>query len=178
MDRLKRLWWQEPELKKRKLAVPRYLKDHDPLSTEVSLPTKKREAIGGFKPSRLWVRYNRLQSVDVGYLVPVYDLRQIGLRFGLSHNAMIYFRKHLLPEPFDVVRRRALHAHHWPRFTLMALDVVLTDLEQRGHNQFLKSYDDHVSLLHNGERYMADYYGDKALYDYADIGDEFGVSWF
>jgi hypothetical protein len=59
----------------------------------------------------------------------------------------------------------------------MALDVVLADLEKRGHYQFLKHYEEHIDLLHEGVNYMANYYGDKALYDYAKTGDKYGVSW-
>jgi hypothetical protein len=115
--------------------------------------------------------------MDVGYIVPVYDMRQIATRYGLSHNSQRYFRKHILPEPFDIVRRRSVHAYHWSRFTLMALDVVLKDLEKRGYWQFLKSFEDHVDLVHRGVEFMSAHYESKYEERPLSVGDKYGVIW-
>lgn len=176
-DPRKREWWEEPSLAKRKVSVPRHLKNHDPVNSDKELPNPRQSKIGAFLPSRRWVRYNRLQSMEIGYVVPVFDLRAIGMRYGLSQNAQRYFRKHILPEPFDIVRRRSVQAHHWSRFTLMGLDVVLRDLEDRGYRQFKKQFDEHVDLLHYGVEYMHGYYAEKAEIASYQTGDEFGVEW-
>lgn len=155
--------------------MPRGLLNLDP--TVNDLHGKPASRVGGFKHSRHWLRYNRLQSIDVGYLTPLYDLSAIGDRYGMSEAGKRYFRKHILPEPFDIVRRRSVQAHHWSRFTLMVLDVVLGDLETRGYLQFLKSFTDHVTLLHNGVQYLHDHYTDVAAHRAVDLADRHGVEW-
>lgn len=170
-------WWHEPDLKPRKVRVPSSLKDVDPLDPNYQLPQVYRGTVGAFKPSRKWVNYNRIGHMDVGYLVPVYDLRAIGKRYGLTHNAQTYFRKHILPEPFDIVRRRSVNAHHWSHYTLLALDVVLQDLEKRGYNQILKHYEDHVDLVHIGSEYLATYYAEKYEEMRTNKDSGFGVTW-
>jgi hypothetical protein len=100
----------------------------------------------------------------------------IAERYGLSQNAQTYFRKYILPAPFDIVRRRSVHAHHWSHFVLAAMDVVLKDLEDRGYQQFKKSFTDHIDLLYTGAEWMSEYYAEKwdeTLYR----GDDFGVTW-
>lgn len=177
-DRRKREWWEAPTLAKRKVSVPRHFRNHDPLTSNLELPKQSATRVGAFNPSRKWVPYRNLAAVEVGYLVPVYDLRQIALRFGLSHNGQRYFRKHILPEPFDIVRRRSVSAHHWSRFTLMALDIVLGDLEQRGYLQILSSFTEHVEMVQVGTQYMEDYYTEQAERKSTDPTDKFGVQWF
>lgn len=150
--------------------------DVDPVTSGEQLPKHKKGVVGSFAPSRSWAFYNRLNPIDVGYLVPVYSLADIAKRYGLTQNSTRYFRKHILPEPFDIVRRRSVNAHHWSRFVLMAMDVVLKDLEAKGYDQFLKRFDDHVDLIDRGAEWMADYYADRQD-DYAIQSDEFGVTW-
>lgn len=171
-------WWETPSLPPRKVKVPRRLRDVDPTKSDYELPELYRGTVGSFKPPQTWVYYNRLASMDVGFIVPVYDLKQIGRRYGLTHNGMIYFRKHILPEPFDIVRRRSVNAHHWSRFTLLALDVVLRDLHRLGYNQILKHFEDHVDMVHVGSEYLTKYYTDKNEEDVHNVGDKYGVSWF
>lgn len=169
-------WWFEPDLPKNKVRIPSRFKELDPVNSGEELPVKSTR-IGAFAPSRKWVRYNRLHPFNVGYIVPVYTLRDIGLRYGLSQNSQTYFRKHILPEPFDIVRRRSVHAHHWSRFVLASLDVVLEDLQARGYQQFLKRFTDHIELLHTGTQWMANYYADK-WDETLDRGDKYGVTWY
>ncbi len=59
----------------------------------------------------------------------------------------------------------------------MVLDLVLHDLELRGRLQFLKSFKDHITLVHDGVDFLEKHYAEK--YEYADphVGDEYGVSW-
>lgn len=168
-------WWSEPDLPKNKVRIPKRFKELDPVHSGEELPYKSTR-IGAFAPSRKWERYNRLQPFDVGYIVPVYTLRDIGLRYGLSQNAQIYFRKHILPEPFDIVRRRSVHAHHWSRFVLATMDVVLEDLQSRGYQQFLKRFHDHIELLHTGTEWLANHYAEK-WDETLERGDKYGVTW-
>lgn len=154
------------------------MRDVDPVNSGIELPEPPKGRTATFQPSRRWTYYNRLQGINVGYIVPVYSLREIGQRYGLSENTQKYFRNHILPEPFDIVRRRSVHAHHWSRFVLMVLDEVLKDLEARGYNQFLKSYEDHVDLVHTGIEYLQDHYERVADDEEVSRSDQFGVSWF
>jgi len=170
-------WWTEPDLPKNKVPVSRRLKAVDPLSPDAQLPKGLTGQVGGFASSKKWVRYNALNPVDAGYIVPLYTLNDIGKRFGLSQNGKTYYRKHILPEPFDIVRRRSVHAHHWSRFTLMILDVVLKDLEGRGYKQFLKRFTDHIQLLHDGVAYLEDHYTDRHNDLTYQPSDKFGVTW-
>lgn len=168
-------WWFEPKLRKPRVRIPKHLHTLDPATNDLAFAHTSR--IGGFMHSRHWLRYNRLQSIDVGYLTPLYDLNAIAGRYGLSDAGKRYFRKHILPEPYDIVRRRSVQAHHWSRFTLMVLDVVLGDLEGRGYLQFLKSFEDHVTLLHNGVNYLHDHYRQVAEHRKVDFSDRHGVQW-
>lgn len=170
-------WWFEPTIKKKRIRVPSMLMSVDPLSPYHRLNIRGPSKIGAFKHSRHWIRYNRLPSVDAGYITPLYDLRAIGMRYGLSENSMRYFRKHILPEPFDIVRRRAVQAHHWSRFTLMVLDVVLGDLQARGHLQFKSDFEDHIQLLHDGVAFLEDHYASVVQSKLVDPSDKFGVQW-
>jgi hypothetical protein len=137
----------------------------------------KHSRVAAFAPSRKWVGYNRLQQFDGGYIVPLYSLSAIQTRYGLSQNATRYFRTHILPEPFTIVRIKSMFANHWSRFVLMALDVVMQDLEARGVHQFLRKYEDHVNLVHVGAQYMHDYYTNKENDLFAQQFDKHGVQW-
>lgn len=170
-------WWFEPDLPRKRVTVPKHLRHLDPVKHADAFKVERKSRVGGFAPSRKWARYSTLQSIDVGYLVPVYDLAAIAKRYGLSEAGKRYYRKYILPEPFDIVRRRSVSAHHWSRFTLMAMDVVLKDLEKRGTLQFLKTYHDHIQLLHTGVEFMADYYASEADRDHVSMTDKFGVQW-
>ena len=170
-------WWFEPDLPVNKVKVPTRLKNIDPTDTNERLPTGLTGATGGFAPSRKWARYNTLNPVDAGYIVPLYSLKDISKRFGLSQNSTKHFRKHILPEPYDIVRRRSVHAHHWSRFTLMVLDVVLKDLEARGYQQFLKRFEDHKQLLEDGIDYLEAHYRDRHEDLQYQPSDKFGVTW-
>jgi hypothetical protein len=59
----------------------------------------------------------------------------------------------------------------------MVLDVVLGDLEARGHTQFLKTFEDHRRLVLDGVEYLESYYADKAEYEQLDMTDKHGVQW-
>lgn len=159
------------------VKVPKRLQNVDPLHSDEQIPERLTGKVGAFAPSHRWVPYNRLQGVDAGYITRLYSLKEIALRYGLSHNSRVYFRKHILPEPFDLVRRRNVSAHHWSRFTLMALDVVLKDLEHKGFQQFLSRFDEHIDNLHRGIEFMEEYYAKKVEEQVYQTGDEYGVSW-
>lgn len=180
IKRHKREWWFEPSLEPRTYVkhVPAKLRDKNPADYDLSVfndaPVSR---IGAFAPKKQWVYYNRLQPVDVGYIVPVYSLRCIATRYGLSQNSTRYFRKHILPEPYDIVRRRSVHAHHWSRFVLMVLDVVLEDLEHRGYLQFHKRFEDHLELLHSGVEFLEDHYAHKYDEQAHSQADKYGVTW-
>jgi hypothetical protein len=150
----------------------------DPAHPDAVLPTAKRIGTGAFQPKRKWVAYNRLHGVDAGYMVPLFTLSAIGLRYGLSQKTQRYFRTNILPEPYTIMRRRSVNAHHWSKFTLMVLDVVLHDLEKRGRLEFLYTYRDHVELLHIGIDYLQDYYDRVDRDEAVKTTDKFGVEWF
>ena len=133
--------------------------------------------IGAFGQSRKWLPYNQLQGIDAGYITRLYTLKEIAQRYHLSQNSATYFRKHILPEPFDLVRRRNVSAHHWSLFTLMVLDVVLRDLEHLGYRQFLSRFTQHIDNLHNGVAFLEDYYGHKVDDLIYRSGDKYGVFW-
>lgn len=177
LKRRKTEWWEEPTLAPRKVHVPRSLRNLDPVNSGAALPETRQSRIGAFAPTRQWVRYGDLSPLDAGYIVPLYDLRDIAKRYGLSQRVQRYFRKYILPEPYDIVRRRSVQAHHWSRFTLMALDVVLTDLEQRGWLQFKKQFTEHIDLLHTGTSYLTELYAEIAEEQIYETTDEFGVRW-
>jgi len=176
--RLKRLqseWWETPALAHNKVSIPASARNGD---ADSFTPVKRLSGkVGAFAPSNRWVYYNRLQRVDVGFVVPLYDLKAITKRFGLTQNSAIYFKRYILPEPFDIVRRRSVASHHWSHFTLSVLDIVLRDLERRGYQQFLKSFDEHIDNLHRGVSYLERYYGERHEELDLRLGDEFGVSW-
>ncbi len=175
--RLKSEWWFKPVLETDRIRIPEKLRKIDPVSNYDVHRFRGPSRVGAFKHSRLWVRYNRLQALNAGYVVPLYDLGSIGKRFGLSEAGQRYFRKYILPEPFDIVRRRSVQAHHWSRFTLMVLDVVLLDLQSRGINQFLNRFEDHIELVQRGVEYLQSHYENKAQSLVSDMSDKFGVQW-
>jgi hypothetical protein len=170
-------WWFEPTIQKKRIRIPKSFDRLDPCDPSHSLNLPPVSRIGAFKHSRHWVRYNRLQPIDSGYITPLYDLNCIAKRYGLSANGQRYFRKYILPEPFDIVRRRSVQAHHWSRFTLMVLDTVLLDLQKRGYTQFLKSFEDHIELVQVGVSFLEDYYAHKAEAIAVDSSDRHGVKW-
>lgn len=177
IQRHKSKWWFEPSIKKKRVRVPSKFAHLDPSDPSHSLNLPQPSRVGSFKHSRHWVRYNRLPSVDAGYITPLYNLAAIAKRYGLSDAGKRYYRKYILPEPFDIVRRRSVQAYHWSRFTLMVLDTVLLDLERRGFNQFLKTYEDHIELVHRGVAYLEDYYREIAETEAVDPTDKHGVQW-
>jgi hypothetical protein len=59
----------------------------------------------------------------------------------------------------------------------MVLDTVLLDLQKNGYTQFLKTFEDHVELLHTGVAYLQDYYAHKAENQLVDSSDKHGVRW-
>lgn len=172
-------WWFEPDLAPKRVKAPSRLKQLDPLDpTLPDFGPRRLSRIGAFAPSNRWLRYNRLQPFDGGYIVPLYSITDIARRYGLSRAGTRYFKSHILPEPFGIVRRRATQAHHYSKFVLMTLDVVLKDLEDRGYSQFLRTFEDHVQLLHTGVAWMSSYYEQKAEMDAINSEDRHGVIWY
>lgn len=169
-------WWVEP-------AAPKLPRERLPAGAKKKNPSeytqsRKRSRVGAFERKVKWTPYNRLQPVDAGYLVPLYTLNDIALRYRLSQASKRYFREHILPEPFDIVRRRSVAAHHWPRFTLMALDVVLYDLERK-HSMLCirKSFTDHIRLIERGQETMAAIYERRDYVQVNGFDSKFGVDW-
>lgn len=177
LQRHTKAWWYEPSLKHNKVRVPSRLRYQDPSVTYDPIFSHNTTRHGAFEVSRKWVPYNRLQSFDAGYIVPLYTLSEIARRYGLSQYGTRYFRNYILPPPYDIVRRRSVNAYHWSRFVLMGMDVVLKDLENRGYRQFLKSFEDHIDLLHVGVKYMQDYYEQRLDETQVTSTDKFGVQW-
>lgn len=175
MKRLRKHWWEEPTGPTRKPVLVRHLRHKDP--HEHDLPPIPTITIGAFKPSRLWVPYNRLEGIETGYAAKMYSIREIAIRYGLSVSASRYYKRNILPEPFDIVRRRSSTAHHWSRFTLMALDTVLEDLEKRGFLYFRKNFHDHVDLIQIGSDYITRYYQEKYEEEDLETHDKMGVDW-
>lgn len=171
-------WWVDPGLPYNKPRVPKRLLHENPVNSAEELPRRLLGKIGAFAPSRKWAQYKDIGGIDAGYIAPLYSMKELGKRYGLSQNGRIYFKKHILPEPFDIVRRRSVAAHHWSRFTLMALDEVLLDLERLGYTQFLKSFVGHIDNLHDGVEWMEAHYGEKYELQPPDLGDDFGVTWY
>jgi hypothetical protein len=171
-------WWTEPTLAPVRYKVPARYRHLDPMSPDAELKVIRPSRIGGFAPSRKWVRYNRLQAFDAGYITPLYSLRAITTRYGLSQLGTRYFRNNILPEPYDIVRIKSVSAHHWSLFTLMVLDVVMKDLEKRGRLQFLSSFGEHIALVDKGVAFLEDYYAEKSQEEHYNKNDKFGVQWF
>lgn len=169
-------WWIEPTLKRNRVFIPTSIRDIDPISNH-GIGFSRQSQAGKFAHSRKWVPISELNGLDAGYIVPLYTLKDIQLRYGLSKNGIIYFRKHILPEPFDIYRRRAVNANHWSLFLLFAMDEVLKDLESRGFNQFLKIFQEHIDLLHRGTAFLEEYYTDIAENKITDLTDKYGVQW-
>jgi hypothetical protein len=170
-------WWEDTGLPVYRAKIPRSLANEDPLQSDKKLTERLTGKVGSFAPSRRWTYFSRLHGVDAGYITPLYDLNEIAKRYGLTHNARRYFKKHILPEPFDIVRRRSVAAHHWSRFTLTALDVVLRDLERLGYRQFLSRFTGHVENLHRGAEFLEKHYGEVYEMQLHTNTDEFGVDW-
>lgn len=175
---LKALWWEEPELPRNGTRITR--RKAERLSAEeeiVKVPTHRQVkgySPGRFKPSRYWVPYSRL-GVDHGYVCPLYSLKEIGVRYGLSQAGRRYWRKHILPEPITVVLRRGIYSHHWSKLQLIALDEILLYLEKRGHYEFTVKYDDAIDLYHYGCDVLAKHFKEKDD-EHVPLGyDRFGV---
>lgn len=176
-NRLKANWWEEPEIYIKKIRAPKHLNSVNPVGATHKTVSGPKSKIARFNHSRTWVRYGLLDGVDTGFYAPLYDLKAIALRYGFSANSIRYLRKYILPEPFDIVRRRSVNAHHWSHLTLLAFDTVLMDLEGRGVNQILKKYEDHISLIQKGSDYLHSYYAEKVELKDLDATDKFGVQW-
>ena len=171
-------WWVNPGLPpNRPHRIPKRLLAENPVGSELPLPARRTGKVGGFGPSYKWERYCNIGCIDAGYITPLYSLKDIAARYHLSHNAQRYYKKNILPEPFDIVRRHSVAAHHWSRFTLMVLDEVLLDLERLGYQQFLSSFEGHVNNLHAGVEFLEGYYADKVEAELPTMGDSFGVAW-
>ena len=173
----KQEWWEDTGLPPLRPRVPRSFRGIDPVHSQIELPRRLLGKVGAFGSSHKWTPFSRIHSIDIGYLVPVYDLKAIACRYRLGRNSSIYFKKYILPEPFDTVRRRSVASHHWSRYTLTALDVVLKDLERLGYQQFLKRFDQHIDNLHAGNEYLEDHYRRQFEEKEFKIGDKYGVSW-
>ena len=173
LNPLTHLWWDSPALPTVRLRCL------GSTSTPIEdVPYRAtRERVGTFVPSRRWVYYNRLQAVDVGYIVDLYSLKEIAKRYGLSGNSSKYFKKYILPPPLQIVRRRSVSSHHWSRFTLKALDVVLKDLERNNLLTFNKKYVDHVRLVAAGTDAIGQYYNEQQLNQDETLEDKYGVFW-
>lgn len=171
-------WWYDAKLPRIRTRISSTLRNADPVHSGLELPKQTRVKTGRFDPKRKWVAYNRLQPLEAGYVVPLYTLKDIALRYGLSLAGRRYFRNHILPEPFDIMRRRSVSAHHWSRIVLSVLDLVLADLEQKGSLQFLNTYDDHLDLLHIGIEHLTDHYKAKSVDQEATTADKLGVEWY
>jgi hypothetical protein len=138
---------------------------------------KRTHKPGVFAPSVKWAYYKDLQGVDAGYLTPLYNIGEVRKRYGLTKNGEVYFKKYIMPPPFDIVRRRSTMSHHWSRFTFMALDVVLKDLESLGINYFSRKFTGHIEMVAIGTEYMASYYSDMEERSLSKNYDRFGVQW-
>lgn len=174
----KNSWWFDPKLPSKHPRVPTHLRDLDPTEDAGYFFVSRKRTTGQFSPERKWVRYHQLNPLDAGYITDLYDLKNIGRRYGLSATGIRYFRNHILPEPYDIVRRRSVSAHHWSRFTLMALDVVLADLESKGELRILSTYKDHIDLVHIGSSWLEDHYAYEAEEKELDNTDRFNVHWY
>jgi hypothetical protein len=171
-------WWFDAKLPTVKQAIPLKIRETDPLTSSHELPKTPRSGTGTFNPKRKWVPYNRLQPLEAGYVVPLYTLKDIATRYGISLMGQRYFRRFILPEPFDILRRRSVNAHHWSRFTLSALDLVLSDLERKGRLQFLNNFTEHLELLHIGISHITNNYTEHSRRGETTTDDKYGVEWF
>lgn len=175
---LRAKWWDDPELPRIGKRITR--RQAERLSAEdeiVKVPTHKHVrgyAPGKFKASRYWLPYSKI-GVDHGYVCPLYSLKEIGRRYGLSQASRRYWRQHILPEPLTVVMRRGVRSHHWSKIQLIALDEVLLYLESKGHLQFNLKYADAIDLFHYGCDVLARYYKQRDD-EHIPLGyDRFGV---
>lgn len=170
-------WFIPPQLTIKRDRISRKLLRIDPMQADFTVAVKPTHKPGQFAPSRSWVPYSQIQSIAAGYLTPLYPLNAVRERYGLTVNGMKYFKRYILPDPITVVRRRSVPSHHWSRFTLMALDVVLRDLEKRGLHYILKDFADHIAMIDTGTEFLAEYYA--ANEDAAELNkaDKFGVIW-
>jgi hypothetical protein len=171
------MWWEDYHWVRKQVRVPRYLRHVDPLHNDADFYKSEGPIIGAFMRSHKWVDNASLPSVDAGYITPLYSMKAIALRYGLSVNSANYFKKHILPDPFDIVRRRSVAAHHWSLFTIYALDVALRDLEKNGVMQFMKTREHHIEMVRRGTEFLESYYADRIETKMLENTDKFGVRW-
>ena len=170
-------WWHEPSLLRARPHISTRMRNLSPDEVAEMPHREKTAATGRFLVPKRWESFSKIGGMDVGYIVPVYSLKEIALRYGLSQNTQRYWKKYILPLHIEIVRRRSVTAHHWSRFMLTALDVVLLDLYNKGYFQFTRNMEEHIELLREGTEYLQRYYEDEHELRIDVIHNKYGVHW-
>lgn len=172
-------WWRPTSLPRQLVKVPSALKKLDP--QKHSLPMAKpriRAERGKFGPSSKWVPYSKLPSENLNYIVPAYRASSIGMRYGLTHSGQRLFCTRILPPPVGIFEyTHGVSPNMWSKLTLLALDVVLRDLERLGYHRMLPAYEEHLELVAIGSKFLTDYYIDRHEDSLMNPYDKFGVLW-
>jgi hypothetical protein len=168
----RKLWWFDPELPN-KLRRPHKSLRALPVK-ESSTTTVFRVGLD-FKPSKHWKRYTELTPVNGGYMVELYNLNEVARHYGLSHKTKTYWRRFILPDPFQVATSRNHRAYYWSRIQLVVIDSVLRHLEANGIMTIRKDYTSCLELIDHGCRVLEDYY--RRQYEQTTLldFDKFGV---
>jgi hypothetical protein len=168
----KHLWWYEPTLRKRGKKPSKRLRQ-TPV-TEIRSSTIHQHTLD-FQPSVRWKRYVDLDSRDGGYITELYSLTELSKRYGLSFHTKLYWRKHILPEPFTLSSVKNNRVYFWSRIQLVVIDSVLRHLETNGILTLRQTDKSCLELLAHGCAVLEDYYTkmyeDQTLTSF----DRFGV---
>ena len=148
------LWWYAPEMPRPKRA-PGRKKRATPVEDGAPLHRIMKPSLA-FNPSKKWVRYVDLPSVDRGYITELYNLKAIGVRYGLTSETKIYWRKWILPEPYILATASNGNAHYWTRIQLCALDAVLRHMEANGFLTRRKTHHSLLDLIDEGCGFLAE----------------------
>jgi predicted transcriptional regulator len=168
----KHMWWSDPVLRKRGTLPSRQVRN-TPV-TEVRATGIHKHTLD-FQPSVRWKRYVDLDAKDGGYITELYSLTELSKRYGLSFHTKLYWRKHILPEPFTLSSVKNNRVYFWSRIQLVVIDSVLRHLESNGILTIRKTDKSCLELIEHGSTVLEDYY--KNMYEEQSLTtfDRFGV---
>lgn len=168
----KRLWWRDPEL-------PNCRRNPSMSVRKTAMASDRMNSVFlqglDFKASRNWVGYTQLQSRDIGYIVEVYNLSDIAKHYGLSQNTKVYWRRYILPQPFEISTAANTASLHWSRIQLVVIDTVLKHLEKNGIMSIRRHHNSCLDLIDEGCLFMERIYTEQYERQSTSDFDSFGV---
>lgn len=163
---LKHIWWYDPELPRPARSLTRGQRNKPLAPAQINKLFKHGLT---YRHSRYWKSYKEIPHYKGGYFVELYPLSSVALRYGLSTQTKTYWRKHILPEPFQALGTSNHKTFYWSRIQLAVVDTVLRHLEKNGIMTIRRGDIDCLDLIDHGCSVLEAHYASK--YEQADTTD-------